>query len=369
MRETALEILKQIEDKGYSAYIVGGYPRNLYLNLPSTDIDICTSATPRDLKEIFQDISLPTEQYGSVVLVRNKIRFEITTFRKEIKYKDKRHPLKIKYIDNLIQDLNRRDFTINTLCIDSKGNTIDFLNAKADIDCRIIRTVGNPKNKIKEDSLRILRAIRFATTLGFELDNDLKHYIKKYGSSLKKLSYFRKQDELNKIFSSPSALIGIKLIADLRLDKYLELSNIHQVKMTSSSLGIWAQLGSLDKYKFSNHEKETIEAINYLKDNDILDNKNLYKFGLYISTIAGEIQGIERSVITKKYNELYIKNKKDIILKPTDICQLLNKKPGPFLKDIISDLENKIVNKELKNEIVELTNYVENNYNKKTHTL
>lgn len=362
MHETALEILKQIENKGYKAYIVGGYPRNLYLNLPSTDIDICTSATPRDLKEIFQDISLPTEQYGSVLLIKNKIRFEITTFRKEIKYKDNRHPVKIKYIDDLAQDLNRRDFTINTLCIDCEGQIIDLLNAKADIDCRIIRTVGNPKTKIKEDSLRILRAIRFATTLGFELDNDLKHYIKKYGSLLKKLSYYRKQDELNKIFSSPNALTGIKLIADLKLDKYLELENVHQVKMTSSSLGIWAQLGDLNKYKFSNHERKIIENIKYLKDTDILDNRNLYKFGLYISTIAGEIKGIDRILITQKYNELYIKNKKDIVLKPNDICQLLNKKPGPFLKEIIIDLEDKIVKKELKNEIVELTNYVKNNY-------
>lgn len=362
MHETALEILKQIENKGYKAYIVGGYPRNLYLNLPSTDIDICTSATPRDLKEIFQDISLPTEQYGSVLLIKNKIRFEITTFRKEIKYKDNRHPVKIKYIDDLAQDLNRRDFTINTLCIDCEGQIIDFLNAKADIDCRIIRTIGNPKTKIKEDSLRILRAIRFATTLGFELDNDLKHYIKKYGSLLKKLSYYRKQDELNKIFSSPNALTGIKLIADLKLDKYLELANIHQVKMTSASLGIWAQLGALNKYKFSNHEREIIEGIKYLKDADILDNRNLYKFGLYISTIAGEIKGVDRILITQKYNELYIKNKKDIVLKPNDICQLLNKKPGPFLKEIIIDLEDKIVKKELKNEITELTNYVKNNY-------
>ena len=119
MYKTALELLKEINSHGYVSYIVGGYPRDLYLNRESLDIDICTNATPKDLKDIFGDIMLPKENYGSVTVIKNKIRFEITTFRHDIKYENNRTPLEIEYINNLEDDLRRRDFTINTLCRDS----------------------------------------------------------------------------------------------------------------------------------------------------------------------------------------------------------------------------------------------------------
>ena len=361
MLETALDILKEIEKSGFKAYIVGGYPRNRYLDLPTMDIDICTSAKPKDLKNIFTDIKLPVEQYGSVLLIRNKIHFEITTFRKDIKYKDGRHPVKIKYIDSLLEDLQRRDFTINTLCIDSNGDDLDLLNAKGDIDLKVIKTVGSSKVKLREDALRILRAIRFATTLDFELEEDLKKYIRKYGSRLKKLSYNRKQEELNKIFSSPNVLKGLKLIKDLKLDKPLEISGLSSIKKTSSLLGIWAQLKYSDKYMFSNHELETIEAIKKLVNEDLLSNDNLYNYGLYISTIAGEIKGTDRKEIIQKYNDLAITNSKEIVLKPDEICDILEVKPGPFLKPLLSDLECQIVNNKLKNTKIDLKEYILNN--------
>ena len=362
MFETALEILNKIENQGYKAYIVGGYPRNKYLNLPTIDVDIATSATPKQLKEIFKNINLPKEQYGSVVIIKNKIRFEITTFRKEIKYKDNRYPVKVKYITDLKEDLLRRDFTINTLCINRKGELIDLLKSKEDLDYKIIKAVGNPRLKIKEDSLRILRAIRFATILDFDLDNNLKKYIKKYGSLLKKLSFTRKKQELNKIFTSPNALKGIKLILELKLDRYLNLKNLNDIKLTTSALGIWAQLEGIEKYPFSNHEIEIIKKIKTLINQDVLNNYNLYYYGLYNSTIAGEIKGIDRKKIIKKYNDLPIKSSKEIVLKPKEICHILETKPGPFLKEIKNDLEIKILNKEIVNKQSDLIKYVINKY-------
>jgi len=172
MNETALKILKKINSNGFVSYLVGGYPRDLYLGKESIDYDICTNATPKELKEIFGESVLPAEQYGSVTLMYHNTRFEITTFRKDIKYINNRKPVEIEYVDNLLDDLKRRDFTMNTMCIDSNGNLIDLLNGKEDINDRIIRTVGNAELKIYEDSLRIHRAIRFATILNFKLDDD-----------------------------------------------------------------------------------------------------------------------------------------------------------------------------------------------------
>ncbi|MGE5456454.1 MAG: hypothetical protein ACM3O4_05080 [Ignavibacteriales bacterium] len=362
MYNTSIKILNRIIDKGYRAYIVGGYPRDLYLNRKSVDIDICTNASPKELKEIFNDIILPNDAYGSVSLVYNNIRFEITTFRKEIKYENNRLPVKIKYINNLLDDLKRRDFTINTLCMDNSGNVIDLLNGRADIDNKIIRIVGNSRYKLKEDCLRILRAIRFATILDFELDDNLIKAIKRNGYLLKKLSYFRKKEELDKIFSSSNVRKGINLIKELGLDKPLQLSNLDNIVITTSIIGIWAQLNVLDIYSFTNNERELILKINELLNSDILDNYNLYKYGLYLSSIAGEIKEINKKTIINKYNELPIHNNSEINISVKKICELLNKEPGGFLKEILSDIEMKIVEGQLNNELEDIKNYILTKY-------
>ncbi len=362
MLETATKVLKKIEDNGYKAYIVGGFPRDLYLNRKSIDLDICTNATPKDLKKIFPNINLKAANYGSVSLVFNKIHFEVTTFRKEIKYSNNRIPIKIKYIDNLLDDLKRRDFYINTLCLDSDGNMVDLLGAKEDLNAKKIRMVGKTKYRLKEDVLRILRAIRFATTLNFNLDKELENYIPKYGYLVKKLSYDRKREELDKIFSSPNVKYGIDILVKTKLDNHLEIPNLSNVTITSSTIGIWAQLDVLNVYRFNKNETKTIELINELIDKDLFDNKNLYEYGLYISTIVGEIKGIERKVVAKHYDQLYIKNRNQIAVTAKEICELTKKKPGPFLKSVIDDIEIKLVQKELSNDSDEIKKYIINNH-------
>lgn len=343
MYDTALSILKKINENGYKAYIVGGYPRDLYLKRNSIDIDICTDATPKELKTLFPDSVLPNKEYGGITLIYKQIRFEITTFRKEIKYDNNRFPVKIKYIHTLVDDLRRRDFTMNTLCIDENGEMLDLLNAMPDLEAKIIRTVGKADHKIKEDILRSLRAIRFATVLNFELDPKLKQAIMHYATLLKKLSFDRKKEELNKIFASQNAKYGLELLQELKLTKYLNLSNVDSVIVTTSPLGIWAQLDVLNIYPFTNSEKQMIKAIQKVRTLDVLDSYTLYTNDLYVCTIVGEIQHIDRALIVAKYNELPIKSSKEIALQPLEICQILNIEPGPILKDIIKELEYAII--------------------------
>ena len=362
MNETALKVLKKINSNGYQAYLVGGYPRDIYIGRDSMDFDICTSATPKELKDIFGNTMLPSEQYGSVTLMVHNIRFEITTFRKDIKYLNNRKPIEIEYVSSLIDDLKRRDFTMNTMCIDASGTLIDLLNGKDDINDKIIRTVGNANMKIYEDSLRILRAVRFATTLNFDLDEDLKEAIIRHKNLLKSLSYYRKKEELDKIFSSTNSAYGIKLIKELGLDEPLELSNLDNLIPTTYLIGIWAQLDVLDKYLFNNTEKESIIAINELMNKDILDYNNLYNYGLYISTIVGEIKGIDKKIINEKYNSLYIHNKTEIKIEAKEICELLNRKPGKFLKQIFDDLEYKLINKFFENDKDIIKQYILENH-------
>ena len=130
MLNTALKLIKTIEEHGYIAYIVGGFVRDQLLGITSNDIDICTSARPSDIRNIFPNSCLPNEAYGSITVVIKNIRFEITTFRKEIRYLNNRKPIEFEYIDDLMEDLKRRDFRINTICMDKDGKVIDLLNGK-----------------------------------------------------------------------------------------------------------------------------------------------------------------------------------------------------------------------------------------------
>ena len=358
MLKSALKVLKEIEKNGFEAYIVGGYPRDYYLNKESLDIDICTSATPKDLIIIFPNSSLSEEKYGSVSLYFNNIRFEITTYRKESKYINNRLPSEVEYITSFEDDLKRRDFTINTMCINSNGEFIDLMGAKRDIDNKVIRMIGNPKTRLKEDSLRILRAIRFATILNFKIDEELKKYIKKYGYLLKKLSYYRKKSELDKIFASCNNKYGIELIAELKLYKYLGIKNIKKIKPVNSLIGIWSQLDIDDKYVFTKNEKEMINKIKELMNYDILNNTVLYSNDLYIISVVGELKEINKEIIFEKYNSLPIKDRKEIDITSEDICSILNIKPSIILKNIWATIEQEILNGNLLNNKEDISIYI-----------
>ena len=229
MLDVAFSLLKEITSRSYKAYIVGGFVRDYLLGIESNDIDITTNATPKQIKEIFEDSCLPTEDYGSITVIKKGVRFEITTFRKEIEYANDRKPIEIKYIDDLFRELLRRDFVINTLCMDQNGKILDYLGGQEDINNHLIRAVGCADDKFSEDCLRILRAVRFATILDFSLTDDILNAIKNNKYLLKNLSYSRKKSELEKIFTSSNYKKGIKLLLELGLDKELDIPNLSKV--------------------------------------------------------------------------------------------------------------------------------------------
>lgn len=362
MFEKAIEVIKLIEKKGFKAYIVGGYVRDIYLSLNASDIDIATSATPKDLIKIFKKNVVIDEKYGSTKLNYKNTYFDITTFRRDIKYKDNRKPTEIEYVDTIGEDLNRRDFTINTMCMDRDGNIIDVYDAKKDINNKIIKCVGNANEKMSEDSLRILRAIRFATILNFKLDKELEKAIKKNLSSLKTLSFHRKKEELNYIFRSSNYEYGLNLLSKYKLDKYLEISNLKKLKQTSDVLGMWAQIKYSDNYPFSRLERETISKIREMLIYKKIDSYSLYKYGILISLTVGEILGIDKKKILKDYEELSIHSEKDIVFDNLDIAGILGLEPSYKTREILLDIEYKILSKKLKNNEKELKEYIIRNY-------
>ncbi len=361
MKQEIINILTILNDNGYEAYLVGGYVRDYLLGKESYDIDITTNAKPKEIMNIFKNYNPVSLEYGNVCIKTNKYKFEITTYRKDINYKNNRKPDEIVYIDNLDEDLLRRDFTINTICMDKNKKIIDKLEGKKDIKKKIIKTVGDPDFKFTEDALRMLRAIRFATTLNFKLDEEVEKSIKKNKNLIKKLSYERKKEELNKIFTSKNKKYGITLLKDLELLDILELYNIDNVLLTNDLNGIWSNITSAN-YPFTKNEKDIIISINNLLKEDLKDRYILYKYGRYVLSVVCDLKKLNKKYMMFKYDMLPIKGKEEIKINSNDICHILNKKPGPFIKEIYDDLEIKILNKELKNDNKKILNYIKNKY-------
>lgn len=349
------KILEKLETNGFEAYVVGGYVRDTLLGIKTTDVDICTNALPKDIIKIFNSKGSKFS-YGSISLTDDKYSFDITTYRSESNY-NKRAPLNIEYINDLIVDLERRDFTVNALCMNKEGEIIDPLNGIKDLNNKIIKTIGNTDKKLTEDPLRILRAIRFSITLDFKLDKEILNFINNKKHLIKTLSYTRRQEELNRIFASKNSKEGLKLLKELNLLDELEI-NYDNIIATKDVLGIWAQIDFSANYNFSKSNKNTINRIREIINNKTIDNNTLYKNDLYISMVAGEILGIDHKTINKMYSKLKIKSQKELDITSEEIFDLLRIKPSNKIKIINEDLINNILNNNLKNKKEILKKYV-----------
>lgn len=256
MYELGLEILSILFQHKFEAYIVGGFPRDMYLGKESDDIDITTSASLEDLQKIFSNIK--ENGYMSYILEYKDNIFQITTFRKDDSYVNNRKPLIQERVDTIEEDLQRRDFIINTLCINRNGKYVDLLGAKDDIDNKIIRTVKEPNESFKEDALRMLRCIRFSSILGFSIDENAKKAIIANKELIRGLSFFRKKQELDKIFSDINYQRGLDLIKELGLEEVLFIKIDNNI-YADNYLHVWSSIDFSNEYPFTRKEKATIE--------------------------------------------------------------------------------------------------------------
>lgn len=343
MFEEAINILSILEQNGYKAYIVGGFVRDKYLNIKSNDIDICTTATPKDINKIFENVKIIEKYYATKVVINNYC-FDVSSLRKEYFIFNKTF---IKYTDNIRKDLNRRDFTINSLYMDKKMNIIDLISGTKDIDNKVIKTVGNPKNKIKQDPLRILRAIKYASKLNFRLDNDLFYAIKNKKYLLKNISFDRKKKELSEIFSNKNYNVALDFINDLGLKKILEIE-YKEVNWCSNYLGMWAQINYSSNYNFSKKELLIIEAIKKIINHEI-DNYTVYKYGIEINEYCAEILKFPKKNVMKIYKNLQIMDKKEIKYNYLEICDILDLDVCDKSKKVYNELEKEIVYNRLLN--------------------
>ena len=351
MEKNIKKILETLENEGYQAYLVGGYVRDYLLGVTSFDVDIATDALPKDIHRIFNSSK---NNYGSVNIKVGKLNVDITTFRKDLNYVNRR-PSKVVYINNLKEDLERRDFTINAICMNKNGKIIDLLNGCKDLDSRTIKMIGSIDVKLKEDPLRIMRAIRFACILDFKIEDEMYEKIKEYSYLVGDLSKERIKNELDKILISKNYKYGLELMKDTKISEVLEI-NYDDINYVDDLLGMWAQVKVLN-IPFTNVEKGNIIKITEVLDFGKIDNEILYKYGLYISRVAGKILNIKTTKISKMYNKLPIKSREDIDITSKEISSIVG--VGEVIGETYKIIEKEILNYRLKNKKSEILKYLE----------
>jgi len=216
-------ILNMLKTSGYQAFIVGGSVRDAILGKIPYDYDVTTSATPDEIKDVFKDFKTWDigKEFGTIVIVQYEGNVEITTFRTEDVYIDGRRPSGVSFSKDIKEDLSRRDFTINAMAYNVDEGLIDPYNGLKDLENKLIKAVGNPMERFEEDHLRILRAVRFATRLGFRIDNDTKIACKELSYKLSNISVERIRDEFFKLIIAKRPSYGIRLMYDLGILQYI----------------------------------------------------------------------------------------------------------------------------------------------------
>lgn len=203
-------VINALADAGFSAYVVGGCVRDYFLGNQTSDTDITTSAKPYEVEKIlaYKNIKVVETglKHGTVTAVIDKTPLEITTFRADGEYRDSRHPQSVEFVEDVEQDLKRRDFTVNAMAYNDERGLVDLFGGREDIENRIIRTVGEPDARFKEDALRIMRALRFSSVLGFEIEEKTKKSIFDNMYLLENISAERIFSELSKLLCGKNVL-------------------------------------------------------------------------------------------------------------------------------------------------------------------
>lgn len=344
-----IEIIKTIESNGYKAYLIGGVVRDYLLSMPINDVDITTNMPIEKLKEAFE-IEDNGSDYASLTIIKDDYRFEITHFRRDVKYLDHRHPI-VELCDKLEDDVKRRDFTINAFAMDSNYNIIDYFNGLSDLKSKSIKSINDPMIRFDEDSLRILRALYFSSKLDFEIEENTLRAMVESRHLLCYLSNERIYDYFTKILYAKTNR-GLEYIKKYHLFDYLKSFN-DWLNIINPSYNI----NDLVLYYY--HEYNDFPPVISAKDkkrcwifkeiiNSNFDNYTIYKYQEEIKEFLDVFLNLEYDIIDikEKLNSLKIKNDKELALSPSKIATMFK---GDMISIAIREVVKAILNGKIDN--------------------
>ena len=376
----AMPILRKLQEAGYEAYYVGGSVRDILLNKPIHDVDIATSAFPAEVKELFHRTIDVGIDHGTVMVITKEATYEVTTFRTESTYQDYRRPDHVEFVRSLKEDLKRRDFTINALAVGIDGTVIDLFDGLDDLRNKVLRAVGNPYERFHEDALRMMRALRFVSHLGFTLEPNTFEAIQEYHSLLAKISVERINVEFVKLMMGSFREAGLRSFVESECYIYcpglrdygtalLNFSELHGPAVPTERqawtlLMIMLDMNITDiryfmkEWKCSNQlireVTEMVPALQFRLKFE-WDNWTLYQLGRELAlSVEYLLYYFDREPNLAKIRLLYqfLPNYslKDLALKGNEVKDHFDYPRGPWISMTLNKLEQEVVEGNLKNE-------------------
>lgn len=375
--KSGIDVINKIKENGFEAYFVGGFVRDYLLGLDYNDIDIATSALPKELKNIFETVDTGIK-FNSVKIKYNGFEFETTTFRQDLAYNDHRHPVYQK-ADSILIDLKRRDFTINAMAMNEKMEVIDLYDGQKDLENKVIRTVLEPTKRFNEDALRMLRAAYFAAKLDFEIEKKTLSGMKQCGYLVQDLSNDRILWEFEKIINAKYTAKGFKALVDSNIINYLPLykevilmiveKNINDLSFEDFlTLAFYHHQNELDNYQIKNvYKTHMLKVYEVIKIKNI-DTYEMFKNGLHIILSVDLINVIfnnkksNKDKYIKLDSELVIRSVSELNVKAKDIINLIELTDLKQVNQIIEELIKLVLNKKLANTETDIFKYLLKKY-------
>jgi len=376
--QQAVPIIKRLTSNGFDTYFVGGAVRDFLLNRKIKDIDIATAASPKDVKALFDKVIPVGIEHGTVIVRYQQTSYEITTFREDGTYSDQRHPDEVTFVKTIDDDLKRRDFTINALAMDQSGKIIDLYGGKEDIQNRLIRTVGNAKERFLEDPLRIIRALRFSSQLGFTIAEHTLKQMKAINTEIKTVSVERLTNEFTKLFQGKYVKKAIDYFVGVDIYRYVPIFKTNTMLITKipnplSAFYSFAEVITMfhfidntisikewvKAWKCSNDVKKEAEILTESLSNYQLNgidpwlvyslNRNYFRSFIHLIELLFQ-DTIELEYLYKQKENLPINSRQDLNINGYDLQEIFpHKKRGPWMKQMIEKIEYQVVMKQLDN--------------------
>ena len=369
--QAAFTVIKQLEDAGFEAVVVGGAVRDALLGRVVHDVDVATSAMPFEVKEIFTrtvDIGI---QHGTVLVIVPEAPVEVTTFRTDGDYIDHRRPEAVQFVRSLKEDLKRRDFTMNAIAMRRDGSFVDYYGGREDIEACVIRAVGKAQARFAEDALRMLRAVRFAAQLGFSIEESTMQAMCAQAADIEWIAKERVKAEFDKLWLGKDVLNGLLKLVESGLAEYLPGSvdaaqwqgfstQDAQVGWAYFALvqgGNWSEI--VRNYRLSNKEQAFIKAVlaafkaikkGWTKMDYFTYSEAELNAALYFATLQEIPVDVSQDQIRIEQASLPIRSRNELVVNGLDLQNWSGQKRGPWLKEALQAMLEAVVTGEVEND-------------------